>query len=162
MQIAHIFVLYIVVTVFHFHNGTFTTHITSELLHSALSSAVWSVYRSGDQSNPFSFWRHCNRKTSVRHAAWTRLRARHDVLHLLCRCLFLLQCLFGFVLLVVLRFHSNARFKWVAIQMLPVVFPFSHFERDTAQQSIFHGIDMVRTVTWEPLSVLKMGEKQWI
>ena len=112
MQIAHIFVLYIVVTVFHFHNGTFTTHITSELLHSALSSAVWSVYRSGDQSNPFSFWRHCNRKTSVRHAAWTRLRARHDVLHLLCRCLFLLQCLFGFVLLVVLRFHSNARFKW--------------------------------------------------
>ena len=80
---------------------------------------------------------------------------------LVCRC----ACFFGgficlFVLLVLLLFHSNTRFKWVARQNLNVFFPLQPFQKRYRPAIKFSREYTVHAVKQQSLSSLKMGIKQ--
>ena len=68
-------------------------------------------------------------KTSAWHYARNdNPHRRYDVLHLFAGVFVLVfVCYLVLVLLVLLFFHSNTRFKWVARQTLTMVFPFLSF-----------------------------------
>ena len=91
--------------------------IVTDLLHSTLTAAMWSVYLITCSVQPILRPHHRNNPT--RHCAWVRTCTRDTVLHLFAGVLLLLLSFYIVficlsVLLVILLFHSNTRFKWAA------------------------------------------------